>query len=125
MVPMRHPHNIVTPESAGDDFTEEEYLAAERLTDRLVGLLLLTIAVSAALGALLGAATGLGLVGVLLVMGAACGGLMWWAAPKLRSLPAQRQAVRPIHIGWVLRALGAFVLVGVVALWIVGYLAAH
>jgi hypothetical protein len=84
-------------------FTEEEYAAADKLSDRQVGLYLLVITIATIAAGLLAAVTGLsaGLSGILVVIPAA----LWFlfrSDRKTRDLPRQRQAIRPVRVRWVL-----------------------
>lgn len=114
------------PSRVERQFTEQEYLLGERISDRLVGLWLLTITGAAAAGGALSALTGLDAGGAaLIVMVPSVGLFLRWSSKRTRGLPPQRQAVRPVRVRWLLKAcagvLGVLTL-GLVVVMAVGAL---
>jgi hypothetical protein len=98
------------------EWTEEEYAAGERTSDRIVGLWFLVITGATALGALVRSATGSD-AAVVLVAGSCVGAFLLWASRRTKDLPPQRQAMRPVSPG--LLALFLLVLAAAVVLAIV------
>lgn len=104
------------------EWTEEEYLAGERTSDRMLGLWFLVIVGSATVSGFVSWATGLDAgVTALLVMGGCVGGFLMLASPRTRDLPPQRKAVRWDWFGRVGVLYPALALVGIfLALALIG-----
>lgn len=86
--------------------TEDEHRAAERLTDQVVGLYLLTTVCLVTIAGVLSAVTDLPMVLVgLPIIGGGLALFLRWSSRKTDGLPAQRQTVRPVRWRWVAKRL--------------------
>lgn len=105
------------------EWTEAEYVAGERTSDRMLGLWFGVIVGSAALGALVSWILGVDVgIASLLVMGPCIGGFLFWASKRTHDLPPQREAIR---WKWLLKVGVVYPVLGVVAAFVVfGVLAA-
>src|SRR5689334_16435970 len=86
--------------------TEADYQASERTSDRLVGLWLLTIVGCACVAGIVSAVTKLNpYVVSLVVFVPSLVGYGRWAQRRAAHLLPQRQAVRPVRVGWIAKRL--------------------
>lgn len=111
-----------TPATPARAYTDEEYDAAERRSDRMVMLWFVVIAAAAGLAGSLSAVTGWDAGWcALVVMGSSVGGFLWWASRSAADLPPPRP--RPVRPIWILKMMGFLLglcIVGAILAGIVG-----